>query len=261
MTIIPPPATQTVVIQFEGICVNFRRSDFPFLPAAHRIVLINASTITDVWGNIIFPHLAGFTVGSDPTVPTTPLSGSVVRITNAVKTGVTYIPEGEPDSYDAIESLTALTPGLSGPSLAVLVGQNPEVTACCFDVDDGVIGSAPSGLGATMTIVTIQTTGDPLYQLTPFPTGLSSAQIFEVPPQPATNQMFFSNEEIEPSQGSDNDFLLSYLVVDPPPVGTPTIPTSATGTPSPNRKSMMAAKLPPPQKVFSDVGCSNSQFP
>ncbi len=254
MTIIPPPATQTVVIQFEGICVNFRRTDFPFLPAAHRIVLINASTITDVWGNIISPHLAGFSVGADPAVPTTPLTGSVVQIANPVQTGVVYDP-----SYHLLPSLCLLTPGLGGPSMAVLTGHNPELVSCYFDINNGVISSVGSTLNAAMTVVTVQTTGDPLYQLTPFATVLSSSPILEVEPQPATNQMFFSNEETNISEASDDDFLLSYLVLSQPPLTTPNLPEGTSNGSAKNRKSEIA-------KLFgivalTEVGCSNSAYP
>jgi len=256
VTIIPtPPDIQTVVIQFEGICVNFRRSDFPFLPAAHRIVLINASMITNVWGNSIAPHLAGFTLNSlDPDTPTTALSGAMVQITNPLQTGLVY-----DTTYNAIPSLTLLTLGLNGPSLAVLTGHNPDLTSCYFDINHGTISSAPS-LGATMTVVTIQTLGPPMFQVTPFPTGLSSTPSPVLQPEAATNQMFFSNEEVNIADASDFDFLLSYLVVNLPPVGTPTLPPTSTGTPSPNRKSAMAAKLHM-QQDFSDVGCSNSTYP
>jgi len=117
-----------------------------------------------------------------------------------------------------------------------------------------------NGSVASMTVVTIQTLGPPMFQVTPFPTGLSSTPSPVLQPEAATNQMFFSNEEVNIADASDFDFLLSYLVVNLPPVGTPTLPPTSTGTPSPNRKSAMAAKLPM-QQDFSDVGCSNSTYP
>jgi len=254
-----------VVIQFEGTCVNFRRQDFPFLPTAHRIVMINASTITRVWNQDIAPHTAGFSTDLSPFAPMFPISGSVVQIANAVPTGVRYIPKGEPGSYDAIPSLAALNPKLGltpeSASLAVLVGHNPSLTACCFDVDDGVIGSDVSVGGATMTIVTIETTDDPLYQLKPFPTGLSSRLLTALPPQKATNTLYFWNAEADPSQASPFDFLLSYLILRLPPVDPPAIIPTVTAGNRLNRWSTMLAMLPNANPVATDVGCSNSTFP
>src|SRR3954452_18191736 len=113
-----------VVIQFEGICVNFSQRSFPMLPTAHRIVLINASEITDVWNHPIEKHHAGFSTDLDPTKPKFELHGAVVQITNPIttglQTGVTYDP-----SFNNIPSLTALTPDLSPASMAVLVDHNP----------------------------------------------------------------------------------------------------------------------------------------
>lgn len=254
-----------VEIQFEGICVNFKQSEFPSLPAKHRIVLINASTITNVWGETISPHLAAFSLGSDLTVETIPLSGAVVKIANPItderQPGVTY--DTAPNSaYANIPSLTALTPSLTSvPSPAVLTGDNPDLVSCFFDIDFGTISSRGGLGGSIMTVVTILTDGDPLYQLTPFATGLSSSPILEVEPQPATGQMFFSNEETEVSQAKDEDFLLSYLVLSPPPSTTPNIPLGAVKRNAANRKSEIARKLSNGPLTFSDIGCSNSQYP
>jgi hypothetical protein len=270
VTIIPPePDVQSVVIKFEGICVNFSRLNFPLLPTAHRIVLINATTITDVWGNLIDPHMAGFSTGSDTTgLPSgdpageIPLQGATVKIakpiTTGSQTGVTY-----DASYKDIPSLTTLTPGATPVSLAVLFGQNPALVACYFDVDFGTISSACSPLGATMTVVTILTDGPPQYQIEPFVTALSSLSSpspLKAALLPATNSMFFWNEEQSFAGASKNDFLLSYLVVDPPPV-SPTIPTIACiGPATPNRKSTLAGKSGV-EGMLVDLGCSNSAYP
>jgi len=243
-----------VVIQFEGICVNFKKSDFPFLPAAHRIVLINASNITQVWGNTISPHAARFSLGS-LTADTEPLNGSIVQIANPdpVQT-VTY-----DASYAGIPSLRTLTPLLGPAWLAVLTGHNPALTACYFDIDHGVIGSIGSDFGAAMTVVTIETIGDPMYQLTPIPEVLSSIPVAATQWVPATDKMFFSNGEAPDGQSHDNDFLLSYLVVSPPPVETPALPAPIGGNGAPNFKSELAKLL---NLVYmTDLGCSNSAYP
>jgi len=54
--------------------------------------------------------------------------------------------------------------------------------------------------------------------------------------------MFFSNEEEGASiaQASDNDFLLNYLVISPPPVTQPNIPNLTSGGSVINRKSELA---------------------
>jgi hypothetical protein len=263
-----------VVIQFEGICVNFKQSDFPFLPAAHRIVLINASEITDVWGNTIEKHHAGFATNLGANTQIFPLPGATVKIVNPIttglQTGVTYIEEppeepGQPGPYSDIPSLTALTPDppLSPVSLAVLIGNNPGLVKCYFDVDYGTIGSTISQFNALMTVVTILTDGDPQYQVTLFPTALSSTAAEDPEPELAT-KMFFWNEEDDPFKASDDDFMLSYLVVSPPPVDPPGLPESTGAGSSPNRKaSVMAAN---PETVglmdgFTDLGCSNSTYP
>jgi hypothetical protein len=254
-----------VVIQFEGICVNIKRSDFPSLPAAHRIVLINASEITDVWGNPIEKHHAGFSTDLDPKVPMFSLAGAAVQIVNPIttglQTGVTYDP-----SYNDIPSLRALTPGLSPASPAVLIGNNPELTACYFDVDFGTIFSTTSQFGALMTVVTILTDGDPQYQVTPFPAALSSTPVQIPEPLPATNTMFFWNEEDSVLGASNDDFMLSYLVVSPPPLLAPNLPQSPGAGPTPNRKASVLAAAAVPGLVghterLSDVGCSNSAYP
>lgn len=249
-----------VEIQFEGICVNFNRSDHEFLPVEHRIVLINASTITNVWGNTIAPHLAGFSVGPDLTVPTIPLTGAVMKITNPIVDSAGPSVTFDPSFANNVPSLTELTPGMtSHPSLSVLLGNNPNLVACYFDVEFGTISSRQSVHGGFMTVVTIQTNGDPMYELTPFATGLCSSQILQVGKQPATNQMFISNEETDVSQGRDSDFLLSYLVLSPPPSDQPNVPGATSPGSTINRKSEIAASL----GLFgmTEVGCSNSAYP
>lgn len=252
-----------VVIQFEGICVNFSQLSFPFLPTAHRIVLINASAITDVWGHTIEPHLAGYSTDLDPTKPMFPLKGAVAQIVNPIMTGpqpgVTY-----DSSYAKIPSLTALTPNLSPESLAVLLGHNPALTACYFDVDFGTIGSTVSKFGATMTVVTILTDGDPIYLVTPFSKELSSTPIPILNPQPATSSMFFWNEEVSPLGASNDDFMLSYLILSDPPAKAPNLPPPSSGGPTPNRKATVLAAAAVAGRLgdmFSDVGCSNSTYP
>jgi len=254
-----------VVIQFEGICVNFSQVSFPFLPTAHRIVLINASQITDVWNHPIDPHLAGYSTDLDPNTPMFHLSGAVAQIVNPIKTGlqrgVTY-----DSTYKNIPSLTALTPKLSPASLAVLLGHNPALTACYFDVDYGTISSTVSKYGATMTQVTILTDGDPMYLVTPFASVLSSALMPLLDPQPATSSMFFWNEEDSPVGATNNDFMLSYLVLSVPPATAPNIPSPSGGGPTSNRKATVLESAAVSERVslqeaFTDVGCSNSTFP
>jgi hypothetical protein len=256
-------ATGQVVIQFEGICVNFSQRSFPFLPTAHRIVLINASTITDVWGHTIDPHFAGYSTDLDPNKPMFPLNGAVAQIVNPIttglQTGVTYDP-----SYKNIPSLTALTPNLSPASLAVLLGHNPALTACYFDVEFGTISSTVSKFGATMTVVTIMTDGDPMYLVMPFTTELSSTPMPIVPALPATSNMFFWNEEVSPVGASNDDFMLSYLVLSDPPAQAPNLPPPSGGGPTPNRKATVLAASAIAARVgetFTDVGCSNSAYP
>jgi hypothetical protein len=254
-----------VVIQFEGICVNFSQLSFPFLPAAHRIVLINASDITEVWGNRIDRHYAAFSTDLDPTVPMFQLHGAVVQIVNPIRTdpqaGVTYDP-----TYQTIPSLTTLTPDLSPASLAVLIGRNPALTSCYFDIDYGTIGSATSQYGAFMTQVTILTDGDPLYMVTPFRSVLSSAPMELLKPLPATSSMYFWNEEDSPLGASNDDFMLSYLVLSVPPIKAPNLPTSPGGGPTSNRKATVLQAAAASANVhmtdfMTDVGCSNSRYP
>jgi hypothetical protein len=267
ITLTPEADVELVVIKFEGICVNFSRVSFPFLPAAHRIVLINATTITDVWKNPIDSHVAGFSTGSDPSglpwgdpAGEIRLKGATVQIANPIttelQTGVTY-----DASYKNIPSLTTLTPEATPVSLAVLLGENPELVACYFDVDFGTISSACSPLGATMTVVTILTDGAPYYQMKPFGSRLSSSRQSIPEVTPATNTMFFWNEEQSFAGASPNDFLLSYLVVNPPPALSPNLPAMACIGPStPNRKSSLAGKSGVGAELV-DLGCSNSAFP
>jgi hypothetical protein len=269
VTIIPPPEPEieSVVIQFEGICVNFSRLSFPLLPTAHRIVLINASEITEVWKNPIEKHHAGFSTDLDPNKPMFPLNGAVVQIVNPITTaplqsGVTYDP-----SYKNIPSLTTLTPDLSPVSLAVLVGHNPALTACYFDVDYGTISSVKSTYGAWMTQVTILTDGAPMYLVTPFSSKLSSPPLPLLDsPQFATNSMYFWNEEDSPAGAKNVDFMLSYLVLSAPPINPPNLPPPSGWGSAVNRKTTVlgapaASEREGLQLEYTDVGCSNSAFP
>ncbi len=264
MSIIEPPGN--IVIQFEGVCVNLKQTHFPFLPAAHRIVMINASTISHVWDMNIAAHVAGFSTDVSPDAPATPFNGAVVKIANASGNGVTYIPKGEEGAYDDIPSLASLNPDLGlkaeMASLAVLAGHNPALASCYFDIDSGEIGSKRTQLGATLTVVKIQTVGSPTYQLTPFATGLSSRTPRALQPQKATNSMFFWNAETDASQASIWDFLLNYLILKEPPSGRPNVPDTPTAGNARSRKSEMLARLPKAKReALTDVGCSNSTYP
>lgn len=253
-----------VVIHFEGICVNFSQISFPFLPTKHRIVLINASAITQVWGQSIEPHVAGFsfTTGPGPGMPPLiPLNGAVVRITNPIttvpQTGVTY-----DSTYHDIPSLTSLTSGLSPESLAVLTGHNPALTSCYFDVDYGTIGST-HGQGGFMTVVTVLTDGDPLYEMKPFATGLSSDPSgFAAFSQAATANMYFWNEEENVLKASKSDFLLSYLVLSQPPSSMPNLPAQPlTGMVQTRNRKTALLEATGHRLMSTDVGCSNSNYP
>lgn len=242
-----------VVIQFEGTCVNFVQQFEAALPVAHRIVLPNVSQLTSVWGHPIALHHAGFSL-TNVFEDGVALNGAVLTIANPVATGLTYA-----TSFQTVPTLSGpdgLLPTLGPSSRAVLLGHNPALAACYFDLTDGVVSSLVASGNAVYTTVTVTTNGTPLLQVTPFPTGLSST-----PPEAAapieisTGTLFVWNEE--DSGGSDYDFLISYLCAEVIPAAQPPLAPAPVTPAKPVQHSSRKLAL----RGFEDPGCSNSQYP
>jgi hypothetical protein len=242
-----------VVVQFEGICVHFLQANHPQLPVPHRVVLLNASKILDVWGHPIAPHIAQYAF--DVATPFS-LDGVTLSIDKPLGSGMQYDP-----TFDSVPNLTELAsrlpPGLGPASLALLIGENPDLVSGYFDFTAGTVSAIVGNGGAVYAQVTVETDADPHLLVTPFRTRLNSRPQLKTTPQAIPNgTVFVSNEETGPSIGAEHDFLLSYLTaafipIDEPPIGA--FPAPEVLQPHTSRKLVM--------NLLEDPGCSNSQYP
>jgi hypothetical protein len=232
-------------IQFKGICVNFRQLDNPRLPVLHRVVLVNASLEMLIDEHEIPPHFASIQL---PTL-TIPLAGSRLRVRNPLNLGCVY-----DSNYTTLPNLTALISEQDGtnlglPSLPMMLGENPALAACYFDVNSGIFSACNDG-GSATTLLTIETDGDPIldqipFATVPFPPPVAQPLPGLTPGVPLTVQNVSSGEQ--PSQETEFHFYLSYLTAQQMPA-SPALPLPLTLPPC----------LP---AAIAGPGCSNSNYP
>jgi hypothetical protein len=244
----------TIKIQFQGVTVHFRQPFHPFLPFAHRVVMLNVTRGATLGGAAIPPHF-GVMTGTGTLVPPQvginnpmPLTGVSLRVLDPATIGCTYDP-----SYERLPNLTTLTASkgetLGPPSLPVLVGADPDLVAGYFDFDSGSF-TACTDNGAAGVTVDVTTTTDPVQlQVTPFAMYPS--------PAPEPWSLSFSSgssiivQLVAPDEGPSTDglehFFLSYLTAD-------TLP-SVLSPPG---------DTPPDCGLFRGIagpGCSDSNYP
>jgi hypothetical protein len=237
-------------IEIKGIAVNFQRQFHPFLPVELRTVLINGHDINAaIRGATIPPHFAMLS-GPGLSAPL-PLNGVTLSVRDAV--GDFHVDS----SIATLPNLTELTASvgetLGPPSLAVLLGANPDLVACYLDFNHGRF-SACSDQQAASTHVEVENglvgpDAPVILDLTPFPTAPF--------PRPSTTSIAFpdgstvivQNVSVEEMAGSDTmvHFYLSYL-------------TAAT---LPNILQLPIDGLGscPIRRGIAGPGCSDSNYP
>lgn len=226
-----------VTITFMGICTHFEGGSPSWLPVAHRVVLVNASNLSQPLANQpIPPHYATLTT-PDQVVP---MAGQTLTVQDAV--GPLTL-----NMWDLVPNLTELMQdfgGLGPPSMSVVIGQNPALAGYCDFNSGAFVAMQSSPEGEVMTAVTVQTTSpDVTLVLTPFPTTLSAVapaptQITLPSPANVTVQNISTDQEFN----SEFHFYLNYL-------------TAATFPADPQL---------PQQQLSTNVGgpgCSNTNYP
>jgi hypothetical protein len=237
-----------VVIKFLGLCIHVHKSDFPQLPARHRVIFLS-NDAEHIQEHAIEPHHPELTFLGTPPAIDLPclesrgdgvfrLHGVRMRITNGLE------PLALNETFDHVPHLTLPLGGvLPSPKLDVILnGAAPA--AAYFDVDHGAFfacQATPRGaLGTTLVI----DTGDelPKLELSCFGT-----QIIELGPKP---RLYVTNVAAN-GQDDDSDYLLNYRILesippDPPP-------------PSPNLEGL--GMCAPDLDLDFGPPCSNSNYP
>jgi hypothetical protein len=266
-----------VIVSFIGVCTYIRKSAYPdFAPAdiaGRRWVLVNA-TQSIIENN---PNLNRRTPAIDPHIPklqlmdwqATLLEGElpfepdgdtqVLDLTAGYSMSIINAIGDEIDDSELVcmPSLKMLAPDLGYVGPAVL-DPTPATTACVFDFQSGRLqGTQLRQNGAGVTLLTIDTDGDPILEILPF--GGTAPSLFRLQNQrtelpPGVNVMSFpwgSGKVDNPT-----DFYLHYLTAGTFPADA-TIQTQAlTCAPCP-----FTYGLPPSFTATAGPECSNSGYP
>jgi hypothetical protein len=229
-------ADEEILIQFMGICTHFSQANHPELPVSHRVVLVRADVIDlpPINGQLIPAHFAAMTVTTAQGMVSVPLTGCTLSFVNAI---------GAPDfDLTGVPNLTDLSDNTIGAaSTPVLLGRNPNVTACWFDFDHGTNVVNTMDDGEISTTFTVTTDGPPLLLYRQFPNVIwPPPATMQFQPTPGST-VLVHNLAMPPNEDDPMfHFYLSYLTAFelPSVMGLPTT-TTETGGP----------------------GCSNSNYP
>jgi hypothetical protein len=252
----------TVTVHFIGICTNISKSRLPELPAAHRIVLVNASKgsrDTVYAQHPIGPHTAS--IAFDGRTPM-PLKGCTLTLTHGAA-GMRGAPQLAPD-FHRLPNLTALFDGaergrqLSVPSREVVIEGKPDRAACYFDVQIGTLTAQTNELGSIST--TLTATGPHfLLEARPFEGGSLPEGLHETTVLTEDTTIVIGNTDT--ADKSPVDFILHYLTAQDPPVHPPIPDMSGLAfvvSDKPERVDF-PDRFPPRNTV--GAGCSNSNYP
>ncbi len=238
-----------IMVEFKGICTNFQAVDPPngILPpgVADRIVLVNADAGRIIDEHEIPPHYAWLQL---PTGPSLRLEGCALAIANSIQIEpISYMP-----SYTGIvPNLTTLMGGTLGPpSQAVIAGNDPSLASCYFDFVSGtfygcVIPNPDPRMNAAQTRVVVETDGDPVLTLTPFPGSPMPPATFRPPSGSVLTIVHSAENETDDEM---YHFLLSYLTAAVMPAA-PVLPQDILGDPCTSLTQLVS------------VACSNSTYP
>jgi hypothetical protein len=248
-----------IYIQFEGICTHFRQPDNPKLPVLHRVVVPALQDISFAFGKTFDPHRAYYRIHEDGT--DIPLDGVSFTIENPTpgkdgKDECTY-----EESYGAIPRLGDLMREtgreLGEPSPAAMLGANRGLAAAYFDFNSATFhacSTAVTGdLGGAVAWARVETDGDPIVSMRPFPSSLLAAADAPAPITLPTGTTIYISNESDTAMGGEYDFLLSYLLADHVPQDPP------------RPKNVMAPVCAVVRKHKTggsfDIFCSNSNYP
>ena len=242
----------SITIEFQGVCTNFQPSELNgnvLPPGLDRVVLVNADREITIDGRLIPPHKAWLQL---PTGPSIALAGCTLEIANPAQPGsLSY----QPSYLSVIPNLTVLTAGaneiLGPPSPAVVSGNDPAVASCYFDFVSGAFSGCVN-VAAAVTRVLVETDGDPVLRLTPFPGSPMLPQTFQ-PPSGSTLRVIHAAE----NEDQPFDFLLHYLTAATMPPDPPIAPPIS----GPPCSTSTAASDVGIQKLVVISSCSNSTYP
>lgn len=182
-----------------------------------------------VAGKQIPAHVATLDVG-DGVTPASTLQGAHLQIANAVPGRICY-----DASYLNVPGLRTHNADLAPLKRDVVAGTD---AAAHFDVTSGTFASEPIHHGAWRSMLTVQTTGEPVLAITPFDG--SPQQTLQLR---SGSTIIVANTGDKSLRESEFDFYLHYLVTEKVP-------------PRPY--------YPPPNETGNDLlgpGCSNSNYP
>ena len=233
-----------LTVYFVGICSHIKDNQSGEVP--HRVVLHNWSKDDEINGRFIKEHRAALKI-----LPQNLLGGG--EAVDIPLAGVTITVNGtapEPTYEDNLRPcLPHLKDFVSGPmqlSDEVVNGKKANLVAAYFDAN-GHFKARKGEKGCAITIMTVDTNGNPVVQLTNFD---GTTQ----PPIELTDHARIQIENIEPGPSTienDWDFLVHFKIFTTIPVDT-RVPTKVDGC-------KPAEGVPYPPTV--GPGCSNSAYP
>lgn len=286
-------ATQTLVVNFRGVCTHFHHNYVPGIP--HRVVLPDATpaipglltgpwlsdpTDPGLWDSyLLMPHFpmivtdppeaASFTTSGLIDILGTVITPCRMEILNAIDPTVTY-PDGV--FMSNVPQLTTYFAGYTPSDDVVVNGR----ASAYFDISAGVISSDQSGANVHVT-ATIQTDGPPQLRISALSTeGLPVPTVtFPLPSSPTSSvsTLLIGNIGLVCDDGrSKYDFLLHYLTstVRIPRSLTQATPGMSSGDlcPATPREALIKLadsgypKTPHFQADFdTSAACSDSRYP
>lgn len=248
-----------IYIQFEGICTHFRQPDNPKLPVLHRVVVPALQDISFAFHRTFDPHRAYYRIHEDGTDIS--LDGVSLTIENPTpaKDGrdeCTY-----EDSYGAIPKLGTLMRDahreLGEPSPAAMLGANHNLVAAYFDFNSATFSACSTAiagdLGGAIARARVETDGEPIVAIRPFPSSLLATADAPPPITLATGTTIYISNESDVVMGGEYDFLLSYLLADRVPEDPPRPRSVNASVCAVVRKHKTGGSF--------DIFCSNSNYP
>jgi hypothetical protein len=208
-------------ITFIGTCSHFL-GVVPFVP--HRVVLPDASAFRFLRIDLpeqahvscfVMPHFPVMRAAANGTelpsarltAGTAMISGNIfagvqLRVANASSTGLSYTPA----FFEQVPSITSFVSSYT-PAQDVVVGRQ---AMCYFDLFSGTVTAATGEATSKRVVITIETDGAPVLQVTPFTT---PAQTFPVEYGQPELDLLVANHGIDCKvlKESNFDFLLHYL--------------------------------------------------
>jgi hypothetical protein len=250
-----------ITVYFIGICTFMQDIEEQIPGVRRRVVLVNAREPQIINNTMIPPHIPTLRIAAGDLevngVPATSAKGCDLEWElHGCKIEIVE-PLGGLDHDESFECciphLKVLTPDADGISTSVVLGAEPEVTSCYFDLTAGQLSAGLVANGAAVAVLKARTaSASPILRIQQFRT----ENVQEVRLRSGA-QIALMNTGLEGVTGDDTqDFLLHYNVVENVP-DNPAVPTA----PATCCKPLPPSYIVPSGELGIGPGCSNASFP